>query len=240
MKQDLELEINDQLESIAPIKDSLSRRSLLVAGITAVAAFAFTPPTFSQSILNNSARPSFKFIPIQYIAALADPEARTGNNAQQWGLWPLDPGPRGVRLSNYERLSANGDIAPAEWKFDNSDWWLEEHGLIMEAPEFPMREGRFLVTGDREKKAMLTVHPMAADGSQNWELDNDASIYDVTHLRCRSARYTPNSEGGSCTPTKAKQSDFPVRPGAEMPRIKGCRKLDYMVLIIYAIAEENA
>ena len=26
-------------------------------------------------------------------------------------------------------------VAPAGWTFDAEDWWLEEHGLIMEAPE---------------------------------------------------------------------------------------------------------
>ncbi len=65
-------------------------------------------------------------------------------------------------------------------------------------------------------------------------LDNNASIYDVTHLRCRSGRYTPTSNG-YCSPASAKKSDFPVRPGAEMPGVGGCNKQDYSVLIVIAI-----
>ena len=44
-----------------------------------------------------------------------------------------------MRLSRYEQLEAAGGVAPAQWKFDNTDWWLEEHGLIMEQPEFPLQ-----------------------------------------------------------------------------------------------------
>ena len=72
---------------------------------------------------------------IQYIAALADPSASSGAGAENWGLWRKDPGPRGVRLYNYDKLMARGGVAPAKWEFDKSDWWLEEHGLIMEKPE---------------------------------------------------------------------------------------------------------
>src|SRR5262245_40905854 len=46
-----------------------------------------------------------------YIAALADPGANSGAGAQSWGLWRLDPGPRGVRLNRYERLKAAGGVA---------------------------------------------------------------------------------------------------------------------------------
>ena len=69
----------------------------------------------------------FKPIPTQYIAALGDPGATSGAGAESWGLWRLDPGPRGVELSDYETLKAEGGVAPAEWKFDAADWWLEEH-----------------------------------------------------------------------------------------------------------------
>jgi hypothetical protein len=230
----------DQLKTCRTVQDSLSRRSLLVAGTTAAATVAFTPAAIAQNALNDSPRPRFMRIPIQYIAVLADQESREGDNAKEWGLWPKDPGPRGVRLSEYDRLRANGGVAPSQWKFDNSDWWLEENGLIMEAPEFPMRPGQYLVTGDREKQAMLTIHPMGADGKLHWELDNDANIYDVTHLRCRSARYTPAGGASSCTPAKAQQSDYPVNPGADMPPVEGCNKQDYAVLIIYAVAETSA
>ena len=48
----------------------------------------------------------FKRIPPQFIAALGDPDAGSGNNAHSWGLWRLDPGPRGVWLDNFEQLKA--------------------------------------------------------------------------------------------------------------------------------------
>jgi len=105
----------------------------------------------------------------------------------------------------------------------------------METPEFPMPAGTFAVTGDRETTSVLTVHPKGADGKQRWELADGATLYDVTHLRCRSAVYTPAQAGGSCTPTQARQSDFPVEPGAAMPPVTGCAKQDYQVLIVIGI-----
>lgn len=65
----------------------------------------------------------------QFLAALGDPQARQGEGAQQWGIWRVDPGPRGVYLKDYQRqLADNGGVAPAGWKFDSKDWWVEEHG----------------------------------------------------------------------------------------------------------------
>ena len=133
----------------------------------------------------------------------------------------------------FKDLQQSGGVAPAGWKFDAKDWWLEEHGLIMEAPEFPVPPGRYLVTGGRQVTTVLTVNPKDADGNQNWMLDDGAKLYDVTHLPCRSARYTPNSGGGS--PVTAKQSDFPVAPGAEMPAVQGCDKQDYAVLFVVGV-----
>ncbi|MDR4460952.1 MAG: hypothetical protein MRJ67_10640 [Nitrospirales bacterium] len=138
-------------------------------------------------------QPKFQRISTQYIAALGDPDATSGNGAESWGLWPLDPGPRGVRLSRLEELEEAGGIAPARWTFDRTDWWLEEHGLIMEQPTFPIPPGKYLVTGDREVTTVLTIHPADKDGNSRWELDDQATLYDVTHLRCRSARYTPTT-----------------------------------------------
>ena len=97
-------------------------------------------------------------------------------------------------------------MAPAQWKFDASDWWLEEHGLIMEEPTFPLPAGKYLVTGDREVKTMLTVHPKDKNGNQRWELADGATLYDVTHLGCRSARYTPAKAA-----TRARPRTLPPR-----------------------------
>ncbi len=80
---------------------------------------------------------------------------------------------------------------------------------------------------------VLTVDPKDANGSQSWRLDDGAKLYDVTHLPCRSARYRPNSGGGS--PTAAKPADFPVAPGAEMPAVQGCDKQDYAVLFVVGV-----
>jgi hypothetical protein len=181
----------------------------------------------------------FKRIPTQFIAALGDPGATSGSGAQSWGLWGLDPGPRGVRLGRYERLKAAGGVALAQWKFDGTDWWLEEHGLIMEQPDFPVPPGKYIVTGNREVMTVLTVHPTDKDGDRRWELDDGATLYDVTHLACRSARYTPTTSDGSCSPAKAQQAAFPVTPGATMPPVEGCNKQDYAVLFVIGVAVEN-
>lgn len=179
----------------------------------------------------------FTRIPAQFIAALGDPGAKAGNGAQTWGLWRTDPGPRGVPLASYERLQQVKGAAPAGWKFDPADWWLEEHGLIMEKPVFPLRPGKYLVTGDREVTTVLTIHPPDKAGNQRWELADGATLYDVTHLGCRSARYTPASGQNSCSPAKAPRSAFRVAPGRPMPPVEGCNKQDYAVLIVVGVAE---
>jgi hypothetical protein len=106
----------------------------------------------------------FRRIEPQYIAALGDPKATSGNDAQTWGLWSQDPGPRGCKLDRYPQLKASG-VAPSQWKFDAEDWWLEEHGLIMEKPTFPLPAGKYLVTGDREVTAVLTIHAKDQGGN---------------------------------------------------------------------------
>jgi len=175
----------------------------------------------------------------QFIAALGDPGANSGTGAQLWGLWRVDPGPRGVPLQRYERLKEVGGVAPAQWKFDGADWWLEEHGLIMEKPSFPLAAGKYLVTGDREVTTVLTIHPPDKDGNQRWELGDRATLYDVTHLACRSARYTPASGPNSCSPANAPKAAFRVAPGKAMPPVEGCNKQDYAVLIVLGVAPEN-
>ena len=82
----------------------------------------------------------FRRIEPQFIAALGDPKATSGGGAQSWGFWDKDPGPRACKLDHYPELKATG-VAPAQWKFDAADWWLEEHGLIMEKPSFPLPPG---------------------------------------------------------------------------------------------------
>ena len=179
----------------------------------------------------------YKRIPTQYVAALGDKNLNSGTGAENWGLWPLDPGPRGVKLRDYETLvGAEGGVAPAGWRFDAADWWLEEHGLLMEKPVFPIPAGKYVVSGAREVTAVLTIHPKGVDGSQKWELDQGASLYDVTHLRCRAARYTPES-ANSCSPAKAQVASIPVPPGEAMPMVSGCKAEDFQVLIVIGMVE---
>lgn len=179
-------------------------------------------------LLFGMASATFKRVRTQFIAALGDPSATSGRGASQWGIWRVDPGPRGERLADYGRLAANGGVAHAGWRFDQSDWWLEEHGLIMEKPDFPLPAGKYVVTGDREITTVLTI---AADGDA-WTLD-EGTLHDVTHLPCRSARYTPEVSGSS--PANAKQQDFPVKPGSAMPDVPGCNRRDYAVLFVVAV-----
>jgi hypothetical protein len=136
-------------------------------------------------------------------------------------------------------LTDAGGVAPARWKFDGTDWWLEEHGLIMEQPTFPLPPGKYVVTGHRKVTAMLTIHPADKNGDRRWELDKGATLYDVTHLACRSARYTPAAVGASCSPANAKKSAFPVSPGGTMPPVEGCTKQDYAVLIVIGVGVED-
>ena len=179
---------------------------------------------------------SFRRYPsIRFISALGDPKSSSGTGSELWGLWRDDPGPRGVYLKDYERrLKSNNNVAPAGWTFDPTDWWVEEHGLIMFTPEpLPRKsinkdtkeiiaEKQYVVTGDREVTTVLTVRD-----NGTWELEK-GTLYDVTHLPCRSAAY----RGDTCAPQNADLKSFPVKPGAEMPVIKGCEKQDYAVLFV--------
>ena len=214
--------------------ESMHRSQALISGV--LLAVVLLMPLAQAS---SGEQIKFKRIPTQFIAALGDPGANSGSGAQPWGLWQIDPGMRGVWLDNYEKLEAAGGVAPAQWQFDGEDWWLEEHGLIMEKPNFPIPPGKYVVTGNREVTTVLTVHPKGNDGDQRWELDFGAKLYDVTHLPCRSARYTPATSCILCSPARAQQSAFPVTPGAVMPAVAGCNKQDYAVLFVIGMAVEN-
>lgn len=240
MHRQLESVTHGQPDGPEASRGGLSRRSFLVAGSAAAATAALSPAVLAQRrYAAGRTQTRFMRVPTQYIAALGDRDATSGQNAQLWGLWPQDPGPRGVSLNDYERLKAAGGVAPAGWKFDSANWWMEEHGLIMEQPEFPLPPRQYMVTGNRDAKSVLTVHPIAKDGTARWELSDGATLYDVTHLRCRSARYTPATSGSGCSPAQAHPSAFPVTPGAPMPPVEGCHKQDYAVLIVLGVAVEN-
>lgn len=168
----------------------------------------------------------------QYIAALGATSATSGNDAETWGFWAVDPGPRGVWINDYQDLLATAGVAPDGWQFDSAAWWLEEHGLMMESPRFPLAPGQYVVTGGRETTSVLTVAAPDAAGKQAWSIANNASLYDVTHLGCRAAVYTAAATGQSCTPDKTNTDVFPMRPDISMPEVEGCAKQDYQVLIV--------
>jgi len=214
----------------------LSRRAVVSALSTAALSTAAIAPSAANAATEEKPKRSFRRYPsIRFISALGDPKSSSGSGSETWGLWRDDPGPRGVYLKDYDRrLKANNNVAPAGWSFDPTDWWVEEHGLIMSTPEpLPRKsvnketkeiipEKQYVVTGDREITTVLTVRD---DGT--WELEK-GSLYDVTHLPCRSAAY----RGDTCAPMNANLKDFPVKPGAEMPVINGCAKQDYAVLFV--------
>ena len=218
-------------DSISTASPGAARRLLKLAAACLITTIGALP----AACASDDMQPKFKRVRTQFIAALGAPDAGAGDGAQEWGLWPVDPGPRGVPLDRYDRLEADGFVARAGWTFDQRDWWLEEYGRIMEAPQFPLPSGQYLVTGDREVTTVLTVHPADDGGNQRWELGDGATLYDVTHLGCRSARYT--SVDGSCTPASAPRDAFRVAPGAEMPPVEGCSKQDYAVVFVIGVAE---
>jgi hypothetical protein len=86
---------------------------------------------------------------------------------------------------------------------------------------------------------VLTVHSRDRDGQQRWQLDKGVTLYDVTHLPCRSARYTPASGNSPCSPAAAPRGRFPVSPGAAMPAVEGCNKQDYAVLFVIGVPEQD-
>lgn len=215
-------------------------KKLLIGRACLATALLVMMVALGQSLYSaNGDQAKFQRISTQFIAALGPPGASSGSGAQAWGLWPLDPGPRGVSLSKFEHLEATGGDAPAGWNYDRTDWWLEEHGLIMEQPRFPISPGKYMVTGNREVTAVLTIHPSDKNGDRRWELDDQATLYDVTHLACRSARYTPATGDGSCSPAKVQKTAFPITPGGVMPSVEGCKKQDYAVLFVTAVAVED-
>jgi hypothetical protein len=205
------------------------RRDIFINFVTAglVAVFGVAATQLFRTTVYTPA--GFQRLPTtQFIAALGDSKASSGVilGDRPWGLWRVDPGPRGVWLKDYEtKLRQNDNVAPAGWKFSSDDWWLEEHGLIMETPAFPLPPGRYLVTGGRSVTTGLTVDKLG-----KWQLD-EGTLYDVTHLPCRAARYKGSS------PTAANPRDFPVTPGAIMPSVPGAEQQDYAVLFLVGRAK---
>ncbi|KAL7526237.1 hypothetical protein ACHAXR_001388, partial [Thalassiosira sp. AJA248-18] len=199
------------------------RRAFLASSLTAVTYNIFT---LGSSALGPLPKGYERVSPLQFIAALGDSEASSGKGAENWGLWPTDPGPRGLRLRDYERIIANNDESRPYW-LDATDFFLDENAIIMPQPEYPLPPGKYLVTGARAVTTGLTI-----DKEGNWKLD-EGKLYDVTHLPCRAGRYR-RSKDGDGSPLTVRRGDFPVVPGGVMPNVPGTDKQDYSVLFILA------
>ena len=213
----------------------LTRRHMMSTAFAAAAMSAISLPAAAQNT-------RFRRVRSQYIAALSAPDATEGDNAHTWGHWPVDPGPLGVWLRDYEQLVSTGGIGPGGWPFDKDDWWLDENGLLMMSPNFPMPSGRFLVTNAIDNVAMLTVEAPDSNGKQAWFISDGRTLGDITHEKCRSARYRPaaggSSEGVDCSPAIVQRDVFPLAPGEDPPAVKGCERVVYAVPIIFAVEEE--
>ena len=176
----------------------------------------------------------FERVRTQFIAALGDPQSTSGTGASSWGIWRVDPGPRGVSLSDAKQLIDSGKSA-AGWTYDNTEFWIEEHGLIMEKPDFPLPPGKYVVTGGREITTVLTI----SDDGDSWSLDDGARLHDVTHLPCRSARYKPDLDSAAASAASARPEDFPVTPGGAMPDVPNCQRQDYWVVFVQALEKKK-
>ncbi|KAH8092267.1 hypothetical protein JL720_5235 [Aureococcus anophagefferens] len=211
---------------VAPASNALklTRRGFAPATSAAVLAIA---PNLALAKENTNVRDGVtykKINPIQFVAALGDPTA-AGTGAQDWGIWRADPGPRGVRLG-LEQLEKGK--ATAGWAFDGNDWWLEarpDH----EQPD-PLPAGKYVVAA--------AVHGARRRQGGGWTL-RDGSLYDVTHLPCRSARYTP-PPGGACCP-RAPREGLPVTPGgAAMPASRALLEAGLRRLFIVGVEDKAA
>jgi hypothetical protein len=72
---------------------------------------------------------------------------------------------------------------------------------------------------------------LTIEANGHWKLDDDHTLYEVTHLPCRAARYRPATASNG-SPATARLTDFPVQPGAVMPAVPGCAQQDYAVLFL--------
>ena len=91
---------------------SVNRRHLSAAVITSMGCLMLAAGLRQPVHAAGVDLSKFRRIDPQYIAALGDPGATSGNGAQSWGLWSQDPGPRGCKLDRYDQVSAAGGVAP--------------------------------------------------------------------------------------------------------------------------------
>lgn len=178
---------------------------------------------------------------LKFIAAdpgLMNGDASEGGGATKWGIWESDPGQSALELSRLADLEAHEGSPPVDWKFDPEDWWLEEYGRLMPSPTIPIPNGKYLLPWLNGKNSGRPVI-LTIEGDR-WFLDkrSGASLKHVTHLPCRSARYSRVAKDAS--PSAARSDDFPVRPGCKMPSIDGYEQVDYAVLFVEGLGRNNS
>lgn len=82
-----------------------SRRDSMINAIAAGLLVACGVASFQLFQTNIHTPTGFqRFASTQFIAALGDLRASEGRITSPWGWWPQDPGPRGVRLRDFDRL----------------------------------------------------------------------------------------------------------------------------------------
>ena len=182
-----------------------------------------------------------RWVPVSSWFGTADPgmahsNLNHGDGALGWGIWRGDPGPTGVPFSGIPALMES-HVAPAGWTLDDNAWWVEEHGRIMTTPT-AMPDGQYQLTWLNQREGS-TRHVYLTIVGDTWSLDSGdpdvvPTLYDVTHLPCRSAVYTTpdGAPEGSCSPANVPTSQYPVTPGAPMPATPGCDNMDYAVTFI--------
>ena len=94
-----------------------------------------------------------------------------------------------------------------------------------------------MVTNAVDNISVLTVENPDVDGNQFWRLSWGRTLGEITHLKCRSARFRPLAKGGDCSPKLADQSAFPLQPDQDPPEVANCSREVYAVPIIFAVAE---
>ena len=154
------------------------------ARLMAVAALAhFVQPVLSQLTLPPSGD-NQKSSVTQFIGSVAKVTIDYGSpgvrqrEGKIWGQlvpWGLAPNNFGSAKEMPWRAGANENTT-----FEFS------HDVLIQGK--PLAAGKYVVTGDRETTTVLTVHPKDKNGNQRWELADGATLNDVTHLGCRSAR----------------------------------------------------
>jgi len=160
----------------------------------------------------------------------------SGFQPEAW-LWRSDPGNTGVWFADHDavqQLEAT-HRAPFGWTFDPEKWWVEEHGAIMETPE-PLPPGKYKVMWlNRPRPYGVETVTLTVAPDMSWSLGGGATLHSVTHMPCRCAMYSPPEGTDSCVPENLPADEFPVTPGAMMPAVRGCDKMDYAVLFVHSI-----